>query len=192
VHLPIAFNVSREITVNKLSEQLASSNKAGVESLVTMVNATFAGFERLAALNLNTARSLLEDSLTNTRVLLTAKDFQALASLQNTLVRPAPETTAAYARGVYEIATETQETLSTVVEVQVSELNKKLGLAFENAVKTAPVGSDLAVNAMRNALSAANSAYGNISKAAKQTADIAEANLAVAASLAVRKAKKAA
>ncbi|MDP2829908.1 MAG: phasin family protein [Sulfuricellaceae bacterium] len=174
----------------KLSEQFTSTSKAGVESFVTMANATFAGFERLAALNLDTARSLLEDNLVNTRALLTARDLQALVSLHSTRAQPGPETAAAYSHSVYEIATETQGTLSKVVKVQVSELNKKLGLALDKVVKTAPAGSDLAVNAMRTALSAANSVYDSMSKAAKQAADIAEANFAVAASVAVRNSKK--
>ncbi len=176
----------------KLSEQLTSSGKLGVDSFVTMANATFAGFERLAALNLNTARSLLEGNLVNTRALLTAKDLQALVTVQRMLAQPAPETTAAYSRSVYEIATETQGALTKVLEAGASELNKELGLALDKAVKTAPAGSDLAVNAMRTALSAANSAYDSMSKVAKQATDLAEANLAVAASLAVRTGKKAA
>ena len=176
----------------KLSEQLTSSSKAGVESFVSLANATFAGFERLAALNLNTARSLLEDSVVNTRALLTAKDMQDLVALQSTLTQPGVETTAAYSRSVYEIATQTQGSLNKVVEAQVSELNSKLGLALDQAVKTAPAGSDLAVNAMRTALSAANSAYDSMSKAARQATEMAEANLASAARFAATPGKRAA
>ncbi|WP_310452686.1 TIGR01841 family phasin [Sulfuritalea sp.] len=175
-----------------VSEQLASGSKAGVETFVTMANATFAGFERLATLNLNTARSLLEDSQVYARALLAAKDLQALAALQGTLAQPGPNATATYSRSVYEIASQTQATLSKAVEVRVAELNEKLGMAFEKAAQTAPAGSDLALNAMRTALSAANSAYDNMGKAARQAADLAEANLAVAASLAARNRKQAA
>ncbi|MFH1870873.1 MAG: TIGR01841 family phasin [Pseudomonadota bacterium] len=175
-----------------VSKQLAGSSKAGVETFVTMANATFAGFERLAALNLNTARNLLEDSHVYARALLAAKDLQAFAALQGTLAQPDPEATATYSRSVYEIASQTQSILSKAVEVRVAELNEKLGMALEKAAQTAPAGSDLALNAMRTALSAANSAYDNMGKAARQAADLAEANLAVAASLAARNRKQAA
>lgn len=176
----------------KLTEQFTSSSKAGVESFVSLANATFAGFERLTALNLNTARSLLEDSAVSTRALLEARDLPALVSLQSTLTQPGVETTAAYSRSVYEIATQTQGSLTKVVEAQVSELNGKLGLALDQAVKTAPAGSDLAVNAMRVALSAANSAYDSLSKAARQATEMAEANLVAAANFAASTSKKAA
>jgi hypothetical protein len=104
-----------------------------------------------------------------------------LVALQKSLAKPDTEKAADYTRRVYEIATQTQEALSHVVEAQVAELNKNLGLALDEAVKTAPAGSDLAVNALRSVISAANSAYDSMSKAAKQASEIAEANLAVAA-----------
>ena len=72
--------------------------------------------------------------------------------------------------------------MTQVVESQVSELNKNLGLALDEAVKTAPAGSDVAVNALRSAISAANSAYDSMTKAAKQASEIAEANIAAATS----------
>ena len=176
----------------RVSEQLSNANKDSVETFVTLANATFAGFERLAALNLNTARSLLEDGAIATRALLAAKDPQALISLQASLAQPGSEATTAYTRRVYEIASETQSALSKVVEAKVSDLNEQLDTVLDKAVKTAPAGSDLAVSALRSALSAANSAYDSMNKVAKQAADMAEANLFAAAALAGRAAKKAA
>ncbi|MDQ5882299.1 MAG: hypothetical protein QG616_2131, partial [Pseudomonadota bacterium] len=43
----------------KTNEQFASANKAAVESLLTVANTSLATAERLAALNLNTARALI-------------------------------------------------------------------------------------------------------------------------------------
>ena len=48
-------------------EQLASANKANVESMLTLDNTAFASAERFAALNLNTARAVLEDSVNNAK-----------------------------------------------------------------------------------------------------------------------------
>lgn len=163
-----------------VSEQLSSSNKAGVETFMTIANATFAGAERLAALNLNAARSFVEDSAANTRALLAVKDVEEMVSLQKSLAQPDTDKATDYSRKVYEIATQTQGVLSQVVETQMSELNKNLTLALDKALKSAPAGSDLAVNALRSAISAANSAYDSMSKAAKQATEMAEANLAAA------------
>jgi phasin family protein len=166
--------------MNKVPDQLTSANRAGVETLVTMANAAFAGAERMAALNLNAVRSLLEGSTANIRTLLAVKDVHGLVSLQNTLTQPGLEKATVYSRSVVQIATETQEALSEVVEGQVSELNKSTSLALDKAAKTAPAGSDLAVNAIRSALSAANMTYDSMNKAARQITGLAQTNLATA------------
>jgi len=180
-------------------EQLASSNKANIEALLTIANTAFASAERLAALNLNTARSILEDSVTTAKTLLGAKDVQELVGLQATLSQPALEKAVAYSRSLYEIATQTQEELTKVVEAQYSDINKNVSTALDKAVKNAPAGSDVAVAAVKSALAAANSAYDSVTKAAKQVAEIAEANVAAATNATVKavggaapKAKKAA
>lgn len=105
----------------KLPEQLASAHQAGVETLMTIANAAFGGVERLAALNLNAVRGLLEDSTTNARALIAVKDTQGLVSLQTRLAQPGLDKATLYSRSLYQIATETQETLSAVIKNQVSE-----------------------------------------------------------------------
>lgn len=168
------------------------NSTAGIETLASLASATFAGMERLAALNLNAARTLMEQGADTSRALLAARDAQALLSLQGKLAKTDAEKAADYSRKVYEIANQTREALSKVVESQVSELNTNLGKQLDQAVKTAPAGSDLALNSLRSALAAANSAYDSMSKAARQAGELAEANLAVATKLALMRGKKAA
>jgi len=117
----IPFNAFQEVTMYKLPEQLASANQASVNTLVTIANAAFGGVERLAALNLNAVRSLLEDSTTNARALVAVKDAQGLVSLQTRLAQPGLDKATLYSRSLYQIATETQEALSEVIKNQVSE-----------------------------------------------------------------------
>lgn len=167
-------------------EQFAATNKANVETLLTLANAAFASAERLAALNLNTARSILEDGVANTKALLAVKDVQELVSLQASLTQPIVEKAVAYARSVYEITSQSQEEVSKVLEGQVAELNKGVATALDKAAKSAPAGSDVAVAAVKSAIAAANSAYDSMSKAAKQVAEIAEANVAAATNATVK------
>lgn len=89
---------------------------AGVETLASLACATFAGMERLAALNLNTARTLLARGVDTSRALLTAGDAAALLSAQGKLVKPDPAKAADYSRRVYEIASQTQDALSKIVQ----------------------------------------------------------------------------
>ena len=78
-------------TINATTEQFASANKASVETLLTIANTAFASAERLAALNLNTARAILEDSVASAKALLGVKDVQQLIAMQTTLAQPAVE-----------------------------------------------------------------------------------------------------
>ena len=167
-------------------EQFAATNKANVETLLTLANAAFASAERLAALNLNTARSILEDGVATTKALLAVKDVQELVNLQASLTQPIVEKAVAYARSVYEITSQSQEEVSKVLEGQVAELNKGVATALDKAAKSAPAGSDVAVAAVKSAIAAANSAYDSMSKAAKQVAEIAEANVAAATNATVK------
>ncbi|WP_168987401.1 phasin family protein [Azoarcus taiwanensis] len=167
-------------------EQFAASGKANIEAALTVANAAFASVERLAALNLNTARTLLEESIANTKALLSAKDAQEFVSLQAALAQPMVEKAVAYNRSVYEIATQSQEEVSKLFEAQVAELNKSVAEALDKAAKSAPAGSDVAVAAVKSAIAAANSAYDSVNKAAKQVAEIAEANVTAATNATVK------
>lgn len=178
--------------MQKMPDQFNSAGKAGIEALASLAGAAFGGMEQLAALNLNVARSLLEQSAANSRAMLATNDLDALRFSPDRLVGQDTAKVLDYSRRVYAIANQTREALSSVVDSQVSEVNASLGTSLDQAVKTAPVGTDLALNAMRSALLAANTAYDTMSKAAKQATEIAEANLAVVAKLAVTQGKKAA
>jgi len=167
-------------------DQFAETNKANIEALLNLANTAFASAERFAALNLNTARTLLEDSVANTKALLAVKDIQELISLQTTLAQPGVEKAVAYSRSLYEIAAQTQEEISKIVEAQFTEANKSVATALDKAAKNAPAGSDVAVAAVKSAIAAANSAYDSISKAAKQVAEITEANVAAATNATIK------
>ena len=167
-------------------EQFAATGKANVESLLSVANAAFASAERLTALNLNTARAVLEDGVANAKSLMGAKDVQELVALQSAMAQPMVEKAVAYSRNVYEIATQTQEELSKMVEAQLTEANKNVAEVLDKAAKSAPAGSDVAVAAVKQAIAAANSAYDSMTKAAKQVAEIAEANVTAATNATVK------
>ena len=181
--------------------QFTSASKSGIEAMLTIANTAFSSVERLAALNLNAARTLLEDSVANTKSLLAIKDMQELISLQTSLAQPSLEKAAAYSRTLYEIATQTQAEMAKVYEAQLAELKATVTSTVDQALKNAPAGSDVAVAAVKSAIAAANSAYDNMTKAAKQMVEMTEANVtaattatihAVGAGTSVPKSKKAA
>jgi phasin family protein len=175
-------------------EQIQAANKANVEAFLSVANAQFAALEKLASLNAQAVRTAFEDSLTNTRALLGAKDVQEFVSLQNAFAQPAVEKAIAYSKSLYEVATGANAELTKVAERRVAEWNENFVSLLDKASKNAPAGSDVAVAAVKSMLAAANSAYDNFNKVAKQATEIAEANVNAATETAkgLAKGKKAA
>lgn len=167
-------------------EQIAAANKANLEAFVSIANSAFANAEKLAALNLSVARSMVEDSITNTRSLMGVKDPQELFSLQASLGKPMLEKAVSYNRSVYDLATSNQEQLTKLFESQVGEINKAFTGIIDKAAETAPAGSDVAFAAMKSAMAAANSAYDSVNKVAKQVTELAEANVSAATDATVK------
>jgi phasin family protein len=164
----------------KINEQFSVANKAAVDSLLTVFNTSMASAERLAALNLNTARAIMADSAANAGALLAAKDPQSLIALQGTLAKPALAKAVAYSRSVYEILSQSSTGLSEIVEGQTVEMKKNFSAAIDQSLKNAPAGSESVVVAIKTAFAAANSAYDNMANAAKQATATIEANVASA------------
>jgi phasin family protein len=171
-------------------EQFAAANKAAVDSLLSVANTALASAERIASLNLETARSVLEDSVSGAKALLGAKDPKEALTIQASLAQPSVEKAVAYSKSVYEISTETQEELAKVVEAQFGDFQKTISGLLEKAAKSAPAGSDVAVAAVQSAIAAANSAFDNFRKTAKQVSDLAQSNVAAATSATTKAVKK--
>jgi phasin family protein len=161
-------------------EQIQAAAKANVEAMLSLATTQFAALEKFASLNANAVKAAFEDSIANARALAGAKDAQEMISLQSTFAQPAVEKAIAYSKSVYEVATQTNTDFTKATERRVSEWNENFVSMLDKAAKNAPAGSDVAVSAVKQMLAAANSAYDNFNKVAKQATEIAEANVAAA------------
>ena len=175
-------------------EQIQAASKANVETFLAVANTQFSALEKLANIQASAMKSAFEDSIANTRALLGAKDLQEFVSLQNSFAQPTIEKALAYSKSVYEVATGANAEFSKVAERRVAEWNENFVSLLDKVSKNAPAGSDVAVAAVKSMLAAANSAYDNFTKVAKQATEIAEANVAAATETArgLAKTKKAA
>ena len=168
------------------AEQLMAAQKANIETLFDLTNKAFEGVEKLVELNLQVAKASMGDVAATTKAALSVKDAQELMSLQAGLLQPAAEKAAAYSRHLYDIAAATGAEITKATESQISDAQKKFMTAVDGAVKNAPAGSENAVALVKSALSAANNAYESVHKAAKQAADVAEANFTAMTNTAVK------
>ena len=175
------------------AEQVLASQKATIETLFGLTGKAFEGVEKLIELNISAAKSAMTEAAQTTKLALSAKDPQELVALQTSLMQPAAEKVAAYGRYVYEIAASTGAEVSRVAEAQAAEAQAKFMAIVDTAVKNAPAGTENGVALIKSAVAAANNAIETAQKAAKQAAEVAEANFNAVSTTAVRatKSKKA-
>ncbi|TAK43086.1 MAG: phasin family protein [Betaproteobacteria bacterium] len=161
-------------------EQVQAANKTNVDAILALATSQYAAFEKFANLNATAFKTAFEDSIANARALAGAKDAQEFISLQTSFAQPAIEKAVAYSKSVYEVATQANAEFSKMTEKRVAEWNDSFVSLLDKAAKNAPAGSDVAVTAMKQMIAAANSAYDNMTKVARQATEIAEANVAAA------------
>ena len=168
------------------AEQILAAHKANVETLFGLTNKAFEGVEKLIELNLQVAKASLGEAADTTRAALSVKDAQELLALQASLLQPAAEKAAAYSRHLYDIAAATNAEVTRVAEETAADAQQKFNAVVDTAVKNAPAGTESAVALVRSAVAAANNAYDGVHKAAKQAADVAEANFQAVTATAVK------
>jgi phasin family protein len=168
------------------AEQILAAQKANVQTLFGLSAKAFEGVEKLVELNLQVAKTALEEANDATTAALSVKDAQELLSLQASYLQPAAEKVAAYSRHVYDITAATNAEVVKAAEAQVADVQKKFIGLVDSASKNAPAGTENAVALVRSAVAAANNAFESVQKAAKQATDVAEANFQAMTNTAVK------
>jgi len=172
--------------MNFTPEQMIAAHKANVETLFGLTHKAFEGVEKLVELNLQVAKASLIEVAEATKAAMSVKDAQELLALQTSLLQPSAEKAAAYSRHLYDIAASTNSEVTKAAEATLAETQKKMLSVVDNAVKNAPAGSENAVALVKSAVAAANNAYESVHKAAKQAAEVAEANFTAITNTAVK------
>jgi len=168
------------------AEQMLATQKANLSTLFDLGQKAFEGMEKLVELNLQVAKTSMDEVAEHTKAMMAVKDAQELMALQASLMQPSAEKMAAYGRHLYDIASSTSSEVSKLAESQFSEAQKKFVAVVDNAVKNAPAGTENAVVLVKSAVAAANNAFDTVQKAAKQAADVAEANFQAITNTAVK------
>lgn len=163
-------------------EQLAAAQKANAEVMMALMRTAFEGMEKLAALNMAASREFFNSSVASTQQLLSVKDAQELAKINSTVAQPNMQKLMDYSRNVYDLVTQLQHEVTSVMDTQYNNFSKKATATIEKTSAQAPVGGDVFAAAMKSMLDATNQAFGNMQKMAKQMTEIADANIQAASS----------
>ncbi|PKO37312.1 MAG: granule-associated-like protein [Betaproteobacteria bacterium HGW-Betaproteobacteria-6] len=169
-------------------EQITAAQKANTEVLLALLRTAFNGVEQLTALNVAASRDFFNNSVANSQQLMAAKDVNAVAKLNTELAQPNLQKLVDYTRNVYELTTNVQKELTSVIEAQYGKLTKDATSAMQKATAQAPVGGDVFAAALNSVISASNQAFESLNSVTRQLSEIAEANIQTATKAAGAKA----
>ena len=163
-------------------EQVAAAQKASAEVMTSIMRTAFEGMEKLAALNMTASREFFNASVANAQQLMSAKDAQELAKINSNVAQPNVQKMMDYSRSVYDLVTELQQQITSVMDSQYNSFAKNASATIAKTSAQAPVGGDVFAAAMKSMLDATNQAFGNMQSMAKQMTEIADANIQAASS----------
>ena len=173
------------------TEQFADFNKANVAQATKLATLALENAEKFVKLNMNAAKIVLANSVESATAAASVKDVQDLMALRAKLAETGVETATAYTRSLYEISSEAQAQFTAMAEEAWSAYTKDAAAWVEKASKSAPAGSEGAVNALKSTFAASTAAFDQFQKATKQVVSLADASVRAASVSAVNAAKAA-
>jgi phasin family protein len=181
--------------MSSFQEQFSAAAKSNFETQLALLTAltgkAFESVEKVIELNMNVAKAALEESTSNARQLLAAKDPQEFIALSASQVQPNAEKAAFYGREVLTIVSGLQAEVSKAAESQIGEHSRKFASLVDEVSKTAPAGSENVVAYMKTAIANANAGYEQLTKSTKQAVEAMGANMNTAAAQMSQAASKA-
>ena len=181
--------------MSSFQEQFSAATRTTLESQIALLTAltgkAFESVEKVIELNMTVAKAALEESTSNARQLLAAKDPQEFIALSTSQVQPNAEKATAYGREVMTIVSGLQAEVTKAAESQIGEHSRKFATLVDEVSKTAPAGSENVVAFMKTAIANAIAGYEQLSKTGKQAVEAMGANLNTAAAQMSQAASKA-
>jgi phasin family protein len=176
------------------TEQIAEFNKTNVAQATKFAALSLESAEKLVKFNLGAAKAAFAQSVEGAQAVASVKDVQDLLAIRTKLAEAQVQTAVGYSRSLYELATEAQAGYSALAEEAFNVYTKGMAAWVDKASKSAPAGSDVAVNAFKSTIAATTAAFDQFQKASKQVVSLADANVRAAAATASKsvKGKKAA
>ena len=161
-----------------MDEKISALNKKHVETALQAAQIVFDSIEKLAWLNIEAAKLLFQEGVASAKTLASVTDIEQLNEWRDGQARAGADKVLGYSRNVYEIAFKAQADIGELLERSLLKLAQEVREWVEVALKSSPVGqSEAAKTAMANA----QAMIEGISKAAKQAAGYADANVRAAA-----------
>jgi phasin family protein len=177
------------------TEQFAELNQANVAQATKFAALALENAEKLIKLNLVATKAAIAQGVEGAQAAASIKDVQDLFALRAKYAESGVQHATAYSKSLYEMASEAQSQYTAMAEEAWAAYTKGVAAWVEKASKSAPAGSEVAVNAMKQGFAASTAAFDQFQKASKQVVNLADASVRAAAanaSKATTKARRAA
>ncbi len=171
------------------TDQIAAWNQAAYDAAMSYARASLASAEQLLTLNLETARTTLDQAARATRELMASGDPQQLLAVRTRLAQTNMQQAATYAHSVYEIVSQTQSHLGKLFEGQLSKLTREMTAGAETLGQGAP-GAETSSAALKSTFAATSAMIESLNQATRQFAELSEATMKAATAQMVRTAEK--
>jgi len=168
------------------NEQITEFSKANVQSAIKIASLSLENAEKLVNLNMNAVKLALAQGVEGAQAVAGVRDVQELIALRSKLAEVGVQGALGYSRGLYELASGAQAEFTALSEEAWSSYTKSVATFVDTASKSAPAGSDVAVNAFKSTIAASTAAFDQFQKATKQVVSLADASVRAAAESAVK------
>jgi phasin family protein len=159
-------------------EQLAAAAKAHFDAqsqLITVLTSkTFEGVEKVIALNVNAAQTAIGEL---SSAIGSVKGPQALFAASSSRLEPNAEQAFQYGRQLTEIGEGLQAGFAKTAEAQVAETRKALAAMVDEAVKSAPPGSEATIAVLQAVLRNADLGYEKLMKETMKAVETLQSNV---------------
>ena len=165
-----------------MDEKISALNKKHIGTALQAAQIVFDSIEKLARLNIEAAKVLFQESVANAKALASVTDVEQMNQWRDGQARAGAEKVLGYSRNVYEITFKAQADTGELLEQSLLEIGQEVRDWVEVALKSSPVGhSETTAAAANVAMAHAQAMIEGLSKAAKQAAGYADANVRAAA-----------
>ncbi|WP_256077417.1 phasin family protein [Massilia sp. YIM B04103] len=163
-------------------EQFASATKTlfefQLDTFNSLTSKAVQALEQVAALNLATARSNVENTLATGRELSEAKDPKAVLAVAASKVQPGVADAAAYNQQLSQIIADIQAEFARAAEAHMAEAKSSLSALIYDVTKNVRPGSENAVQIVKQAIDNAFRGYEQVTTATREAVSTFEEQLA--------------
>ena len=171
-------------------EQISAAKKANLETLAQLSRKTFDGVEKLMELNLQVAKTLMQENVEHIQDSSKAKDIKDYFAMQASFIQPLTEKAISYSRHFYNIANETQTELTEVSKSDMQNRAENIQKMMADMTVNIPGSSDAMVNLIKQAVANANATFESTQKAVKQAIDMSNHQTQAATESALKASEK--